>query len=913
MHEVSPRIVAAVLSLTLHMNEIDAARWKHLSPLLDTALELDDVARAAWFDTLALTDPTSASDLRELLAQDRTGTGTGTVTQVLRELNGDVPDLTGTTIGNWTITAPLGAGGMGSVWLADRSDGNYQGKAAVKLLNLLSLGVSGLQRFQHEGTALARLTHANIARLLDAGVRPSGQPYLVLEFIDGVRIDRWSDSQRLTIPERLMLFEQVCAAVEHAHSHLVIHRDIKPSNVLVAIDGSVKLLDFGVARLLLGDSSSAISSTAAQPVLPFTPSYAAPEQIAGERESAATDTYSLAVLLHVLLIGELPARPARKPSDVAATQSGERMLARRSTPAAVATALRGDLDAVLVRALDPMPERRYQSVAAFAADLQRVAKYESVSVRDAGWGERARKFVQRNRAVVAATGAVAAALIAGTVVAVRQMREAQVQRDLAEFAAEEARAAGDLQLQMISMIAPGGGQLPPEEVLRKARLSIESRFRDRPALLSSLLSNLSDRYADVNDLDNQRDLLRSAADAAHRAGQPGREASSRCLIGWTYLRQGHPDSAQTPIQQGISLISADAFGVIEAKVACNTARAVQMTQRQQGDSALLLNRQSIRLLEESGDTLSSNYSSALNNFGGTLIGAGRLRNASSVFARTALTMQRIGRADTEGMSVVQGNRIVSLMGTGQFLDARAVLEGERVRVQGSADSVTLPLVLRYRGIQLYSRLHALDSLQRYARSIFADEQAQNPMLQVEGRALLATALFDAGQRGVAQQVYRELESRRAAAPPQPRLQVLIAVADAAFRSDAQGPAYALDSLRAFIDRSRKAKAITDAVLYPAYLRASMLALRAGDAPTARQWAEQARVSAMADTLTLTRSALVGDAIGAQARAFALARDVPSAIRSAQQAIVPLRAGYGVQHPRVQQLERWLADTLLRVP
>ncbi|MCC7053234.1 MAG: serine/threonine protein kinase [Gemmatimonadaceae bacterium] len=892
------------------MSEIDAVRWLHLSPLLDTALELDETERESWLTALATTDPQGAEELRALLARDRTSTGTGTVTQVLRALNTPAPDLTGSTIGDWTIVAPLGAGGMGSVWLADRSDGRYTGRSAVKLLNLRALDAIGMHRFQQEGTMLAQLTHPNIGRLLNAGVRDTGQPYLVLEYVDGERIDQWCDTRRLTVGARLALFAQVCAAVEHAHAHVVIHRDLKPSNVLVTQDGTVKLLDFGVGRLLHDEPRRADETSVDAPAtLPFTPAYAAPEQLAGRHESAATDIYALGVLLHVLLTGALPSRPAALPSDTAAQQAADRLDARQVSATGLRAALRGDLDAILLCALHDDPTRRYQSVTAFANDLRRTVEHEPVSVRRGGLGEQALKFIRRNRMATGSAAAVALALITGTAVAVRQMREANVQRDRAAFGAEVSRAAGDMQLQMLSLIGPGGRQLSPTEVLARGRATIETRYRDRPAMLSSLLSNLADRYADLNDLASQRDLLYSAAQAAGRAGEPAREAGALCLTGWVLLQQGQGDSAAVMIQRAMALPRAVTDDSVAMVVACNTARAVQLTQRQQLDSALGLSRQSLHLLEHVGDTLSSNYATALNNFGGILIGTGRLREASRTFERCTAVLQRIGRGDTEGASVVVGNQAVALIGIGQFRDARLVLDREQARIRGQEASVTLPLVLRYRALQLASRLRQVDSLERLARGLFTDSQARNPLVQVEARALLVSALMDAGRAADAMRLHTELQGMLPGAPPQPRLLALVAVADAAVRAGQRGAAIALDSLDAYIRRSARAKAGDDTFLYPALLRGSLLAAAASDPARALSLAQRAATSATTDSVALSRSALVGDALAAGARAQLLLGDAERARKAGEAALGPLRSGYGADHPQVRALERWLRDSL----
>src|SRR5262249_30735103 len=226
-----------------------------------------------------------------------------------------VPSLAGQTIGAYRLVSLIGQGGMGSVWLAERSDGRFEGRAAVKRLTIALIGRSGEERFRREGTILARLTHPHIARLIDAGVTPAGQPYLVLEHVAGVSIDRYCDEHALGIEARVRLFLGVLEAVIHAHAHLIVHRDIKPANVLVADDGQVKLLDFGIAKLLRDDrewagGSGEMSALTRDGGSALTPEYAAPEQLAGGAVTTATDVYALGVLLYVLLTGQHPAGEA---------------------------------------------------------------------------------------------------------------------------------------------------------------------------------------------------------------------------------------------------------------------------------------------------------------------------------------------------------------------------------------------------------------------------------------------------------------------------------------------------------------------------------------------------------------------------------------------------------------------------
>jgi len=226
------------------MPAIDPDRWRTLQPLLDHALELQESERPSWLATLRERDPSLADDVAALLAEED-------VADRGRFLaDPPIPSLAGMRLGPWVLEQPLGQGGMGSVWLARRADGRFEGRAAVKLMNLALLSASGQERFRREGSVLARLTHPGIARLRDAGVSSSGQPYLVLEHVDGERIDDFATAHALGREARIGLVLQVLDAVSHAHANLIVHRDIKPSNILVTADGTVKLLDFGIAKLL---------------------------------------------------------------------------------------------------------------------------------------------------------------------------------------------------------------------------------------------------------------------------------------------------------------------------------------------------------------------------------------------------------------------------------------------------------------------------------------------------------------------------------------------------------------------------------------------------------------------------------------------------------------------------------------
>ena len=400
--------------------------WRLASPYLDTLLDLTPAERVAWLDDVRSRSPELARHVEEWLAACEALDGDSFLEEPAVRPTA-VPSLSGFEVGPYRLVAPIGQGGMGSVWLAERMDGRFEGRVAVKLLNVALVGRSGEGRFTQEGRILARLQHPRIARLIDAGTTAIGQPYLVLDYVEGVPIDRYCDEQPLEVPARLRLFLDVLAAVAHAHANLVVHRDLKPSNVLVKATGEVTLLDFGIARLvrgendLLGDASLTRDGDAL-----MTPAYAAPEQVQRGAITTATDIYALGVLLHVLLSGHHPSEPhLHLPADLlrAIVEVDPPRMSSRVTGRLRQT-LSGDLDAVVAMALRKRPEARYASADAFAADLHRYLAHEPVVARGPSAMYRTAKFVRRHRWPLLATAGAVGLLVVSQVSTERARRAA---------------------------------------------------------------------------------------------------------------------------------------------------------------------------------------------------------------------------------------------------------------------------------------------------------------------------------------------------------------------------------------------------------------------------------------------------------------------------------------------------------
>jgi serine/threonine protein kinase/Tol biopolymer transport system component len=418
------------------MSKLSPDQWQALSPHLDEALEMTGDERAIWLSSFQGENPTLAYQLEVLLREHRILSEEGFLEASALELP-EGPGLAGQTLGVYTLVSQIGHGGMGTVWLAERNDGRFERRVAVKVLNFALMGKGGEERFRREGRILGRLTHPHIAELIDAGVSLTGQPFLVLEYVEGDHIDRYCDQINLDVRARIGLFVDALRAVAQAHANLIVHRDLKPSNILVRTDGQAKLLDFGIAKLLESDGQNGESPLTLEGGRALTPEYAAPEQLKGEPVTAATDVYASGVLLYVLLTGQHPVGPGphapvglvrailetepSRPSEIVVqTLTNEEVSVanarrRATTPDRLGRLLRGDLDTIVAKALKKNPQERYPSIKAFADDLQRYLRHEPISARPDAIAYRAGKFIRRHRGSVAATLLVTLALIGATI------------------------------------------------------------------------------------------------------------------------------------------------------------------------------------------------------------------------------------------------------------------------------------------------------------------------------------------------------------------------------------------------------------------------------------------------------------------------------------------------------------------
>ncbi len=458
---------------------MDAERWQRLSPLLDALLELDGDARIARLEALREEDPALAAEIETLLALEDDNE------DFLSEPLVTPPPMAkaDSMIGPYKLDRLLGEGGMGQVWLARRADGLYQRRVALKLLRPGLADPNLRQRFTRERQILARLGHPHIARLLDAGISTDNQPYLALEYVEGEPITDWCRSRDLDTEARLNLFLQVCEAVSHAHANLIVHRDLKPSNIMVTPLDEVRLLDFGIAKLLDGPEPGRDNTRTE--VRAFTLHYAAPEQIRGEPVTTMTDVYSLGVVLYELLAETKPYKLKRQtdaeweeailisdPQKPSATLQREADSDPSRTPALRRRAkeIAGDLDNIALKALSKRPEHRYPSVEAMALDLHRYLEGKPVLARPQSMAYRTHKFVQRHRWALATTALILAVLTSALVLVTWQARQA----------VREASRAQALQKFVTNLFeqAGGSGQQGPLDVRKLLDAGVQRGNRE---------------------------------------------------------------------------------------------------------------------------------------------------------------------------------------------------------------------------------------------------------------------------------------------------------------------------------------------------------------------------------------------------------------------------------------------------
>ena len=504
---------------------MDTERWHEVDRLFEEALDRPPAERPVFLDAACAGDTALRREVEQLLAADAEGTGflESPPEELLRLTCDDRED--GGSLGPYRLLRRIGNGGMGTVYLARREDEHYQRDVAIKVLRSGLATTETFHRFLAERQILAHLDHPNIARLYDGGSTNDGRPYLVMELVEGLPVDEYCDRHRLTIDQRLDLFQKICAAVQHAHQNLLVHRDLKPANILITPEGEPKLLDFGIAKRLAPEADVTLQRTWVGLRL-LTPRYASPEQVRGDAITTASDVYSLGVILYELLAGrspyetsaELPYEIERviceqepeRPSVALfrpGTPSAEDIaLARRTRPQALAGRLRGDLDNIVLTALRKEPRRRYGSAAQLAQDLERHCQDLPVTARPDTLRYRTRKFVRRHRAALAAL-VVVVLLVAGFVASlVAQRRQLAQERDKARYAltflVDTFKQADPYQAR--------GERLTAREILDQGTTRISRELAGKPDVQAAVMDAIGEVNFSLGRYDQAEPLLTRA-------------------------------------------------------------------------------------------------------------------------------------------------------------------------------------------------------------------------------------------------------------------------------------------------------------------------------------------------------------------------------------------------------------------
>ena len=867
------------------MSSLSESLYARLSPLLDQALDLPPEERTRWLNDLQRESVSVVQALGDILLSGETWKGGGSeplaLMPPLASLLEREPSLAGVRIGAWTLERPIGQGGMGSVWLATRGDGSFEGSAAVKLLNLSLIGRAGLERFRREGTALARLAHVNVARLLDAGVSDLRQPFLVLEYIDGEPIDAYATRTTVTAEQRVQLMLQVLAAVGHAHANLIVHRDLKPSNVLVTRDGTVKLLDFGIARLLASEEHIADVTEQGQHAL--TPAFASPEQFRGEPIGPASDIYSAGVMLYLLLTN-------RHPTAAGARTSAE--FAQGALQQEPALTGLGDLDAILRKALRKLPGERYETAAAMADDLRRWLNHEPVSARPDAWGYRAAKFVRRYRAGIAIAVVVGAALITATVVSVRQRSEAERQRGVAErnFRTQEGFLAA---AQVLSSDTPGpdGKPLDARGRLLHAVGVIEQQFKSEPRTVALVMANLAGQLFENGDVDGSLALYARSRDVAQKVGEFDIAASISCNRAKNFLRSRAIDSARAAIAEAKATLAQ--IGPKAKAYLCLQAEGDLAAVDNDDERAIALLKQAVTAFDDAERTEGASNRSLdrlaiLNSLGLVIQTAGR--------PREALEVQRTIVADVESMGY-QGTPIlpnVAAPMSRMFFDLGEMQEAVssyRAIVQRSERQSAAGIVDPYQSHvygQILLRAGLPDSAIHWIAVAAQGSLGENPKITNEVNAAWATL-----ETGRIQKAARLASAAGTLYPWHWLTREWVRLRIARQTGDSLP---AVKRLAVAIDSLWPDASIPRAYFIFPLLTLGEWRLTDGDVQGADAAASRVRTLAMVDSLAATRSAIVGHADFLHARVQRARGEQADAMRTAQLAVTALTNGYGPVHP-----------------
>ncbi|HVY82465.1 MAG TPA: serine/threonine-protein kinase [Steroidobacteraceae bacterium] len=661
----------------------------------------------------------------------------------------------GTRLGVWQIDHLIARGGAGEVYAASRADGAFQQRAALKLLQ--HGAVAEASRFQIERDILARLEHPGIARLLDGGVAGDGRPYMVMEYVEGTSLTEYCDRAHLGLAGRLKLFGEVCEVVSYAHRCLVVHRDLKPRNIFVTQDGRVKLLDFGVAKLL--DTVSPVSELTSAPL---TPDYAAPEQLTGQPITTATDVYALGVVLFELLT----ARKPFKPTDMPVAEAVRAVLhdqpptpsraARSGTRSAVpARLLEGDLDAIVAKCLRKEPEHRYESVAALQRDLQRFLNDEPVSAREGARLYVLGRFLRRHRWMMAAGALVFLALASSLAMVSWQARRIAEERDIARRAAAREEAVRHYVTRMFrsSAAAKSGAEpLTAKAMLDRTAQRVLNAYRDDPYLTGKVVETLSDLYGSLEDIEGQVPLLEGFLKQAGPEADPESVALARQKFANVELQRGNTEHAQQLLAQAQAFWDTDPKRYPEQRLEGMVVQGrLQRTLHDIDGSIATYNAAIRERIALSGKT-HSETAALYNSLAIAYMNANRFSEALNAYTEALDIQKALQSADDLEALIMRANAGILEARYGRIADAESELRTAFEKQQAlSGDSAAVASAMSYYGAVLSARGRHEEGIAALRTSLKMAVQFTGPAspLSVQIHLFLAEALMAAGQNEAA--------------------------------------------------------------------------------------------------------------------------------------------------------------------
>jgi len=790
------------------MAAVTPEQWNKLSPYLDEALALTDPERSIWLSSLRSTDPAIADQLEMLLDAHCELKEDGFLERFSVECPGPAT-IAGQTLGVYRVISQIGQGGMSTVWLAERNDGRFERQVAIKFLNIALIGTGAEERFKREGKILGHLVHPYIAELLDAGVSRAGQPYLVLDYVEGDHIDRHCDERGLDVQTRIRLFLDVLEAVALAHANLIVHRDLKPSNVLVRNDGRVKLLDFGISKLLQGDNSpEGLAGFTHSNAQAMTLLYAAPEQLKADPVTTATDIYALGVLLYVLLTGHHPTsigqhsaadlikalvdtEPLRPSEAVASARASSELIVsnaahRSTTPEKLRRLLTGDLDTILAKALKKEARERYASVTAFAEDLRRYLRNDPIRARSDTFRYRAGKFVRRNRTVVALTALAIIVAVSGAVGILLQTRTARAQRDLAVRQLARAERIADLNELLLTDAAPMGKPITVNQLLELEERIVRRDHYDDAANHVELLLSIGKQYSGEDENTKALVILEEAYQLSRGLKERRIRAKASCVLASALAPVGQLKRAESFFQEGI--------GELPDQTQFSSDRAFCFMLGSEiayhnGDSQKGVDRAEAAERELSRSPIHSalQESNILIDLAGAHGAAGRYREANSEFEKASVLIASLGYDETLKAVKLFNDWALALTYAGQQLEAeKAYHKAIEISRTNQTDNTVLPVLLyNYSGV-----LRELGRLQEAANyADLAREKAvrASDQILIDQVDLQRARIFrDQRDFAHANELFAELEPRLQRKLPPGHFAFAALTSDESLLADAEG-------------------------------------------------------------------------------------------------------------------------------